>query len=92
MYAVWKGQEEAVKYLLDNDAKLHLKDINGKCVLHIAVEEEQTDMLRLLLQIEGVDKLIDSPDKDFKTPIHCAARHGNSDVRCLFSYLFVFLM
>lgn len=80
MYAVWRGHSEVVTYLLEQKAKLHLTDINGKCVLHIAVEEEQEDMLELLLTIDGIDKLINATDKDFKTPLHYAARIGNDAV------------
>ena len=79
MLAVWKGQNEIVKFLVDQGASVYVKDMDDKNLLHLAIEEDNDDTLALLFNTPA-KRLTDSPDKEFLTPLHYAARFGNVEV------------
>lgn len=79
MCAVWKGQNEVVKYLLDEGANIKITDLLSKTVLHLSIEEDHYDTLSLLMQLGGTE-LVQKSDKDYKTPLHYAAAMGNEPV------------
>ncbi|XP_066924835.1 transient receptor potential cation channel subfamily A member 1-like isoform X2 [Clytia hemisphaerica] len=76
MLAVWKGQDEIVQFLIDKGASVYVKDLGDKNVLHLAIEEDNDDTLILLFNTPA-KRLINAPDKEFKTPLHYAAKVGN---------------
>lgn len=87
MCAVWKGHNEVVKYILERDPKrtnrlLSINDIQSKCVLHLAIEEDCYDTLELLLKGEG-KKLINDTDKDYKSCMHYAAEKESDQMLIL---------
>ena len=49
--ACWKGQTEAVQFLLDNGAQIAETDCSLMTVLHWAVQYGHYDTLNLLLQV-----------------------------------------
>jgi len=53
--------------------------MSDKNVVHIAIEEDNDDTLILLFGTDA-KRLIDAPDKEFKTPLHYAAQVGNIEV------------
>lgn len=79
MLAVWKGQNEVVQFLVDQGASVYVKDMSDKNVLHLAIEEHNDDTLAMLFNTPA-KRLINSPDKEYKTPLHYAARVGNVGV------------
>lgn len=79
MCAVWKGQNDVVDYLLNVGAKINVTDINMKTLLHLAIEEDWDETLTMLIN-RGGHILINSVDKDFKSPLHYAANMGNEEV------------
>ena len=77
--AVWKGQTEAGKLLIDKGAKTQVTDSTLKTCLHLAVDNDHTDTLEMLLE-NGASGLVNTTDKDYKTPLHYAAHEGNFEV------------
>ena len=53
--------------------------MGDKNVLHLAIEEDNDDTLILLFNTPA-KRLINAPDKEFKTPLHYAAKVGNIEV------------
>ncbi|XP_032236957.1 transient receptor potential cation channel subfamily A member 1 isoform X2 [Nematostella vectensis] len=83
MCAVKRGHLDAVRLLLSRDTPISIRDINGRCCLHVAVYCDDVTTLRLLLE-NGGKRLIDLQDKSDKTPLHFAAIGGNMQmVTCL---------
>ena len=75
-----KGLKTSFYFLLHvTGANIYVKDMNDKNVLHLAIEENNNDTLILLFGTEA-KRLIDAPDKEFKTPLHFAAQGGNIEV------------
>ena len=61
------------------DRLLGINDINSRCVLHLAIEENCLSTLELLLAGRG-KKLINDTDKDYKSCLHYAAEQPGNDV------------
>ncbi|XP_066924796.1 transient receptor potential cation channel subfamily A member 1-like [Clytia hemisphaerica] len=84
MCAVWKGHNHVVEYLLERnpariDRLLGINDINSRCVLHLAIEEDCLSTLEMLLKGKG-KKLINDTDKDYKSCVHYAAEKPVDDM------------
>lgn len=75
----WKGQTDAVKVLIDKGAKIQALDTSLKTCLHLAVEHDNLATFKMLLD-NGASGLVNSTDKNYMTPMHCAAREGNIEV------------
>ena len=56
---------------------VNTKDIDGKTPIHVAVEENKLETVRLLFK-EGGD--LDSRTNEGDTPLHAAARYGHTEV------------
>lgn len=81
MLAVWKGQNEIVKFLIEQGADINVTDTTySKNLLHLAIEEDKDDTLKLLFE-KGGKCLMNSGDKNYQTPLHYAAKVGNIEVR-----------
>ena len=80
MCAVWKGKNEIVEYLLQNGAKIDLTDVDMRTVFHLAIDENHADTLQLLISKSQThqdhEEIVNAVDKDFKTPLHYAAKLG----------------
>ena len=82
--AVLKGQTAASELLIDMGANYLLKDAFMRNVLHIAVQEQHSETLKMLLK-KGCSNLVNQMDKDYRTPLHYAAAVGNIKV-CIYLY------
>ncbi|XP_074605773.1 transient receptor potential cation channel subfamily A member 1-like isoform X1 [Acropora palmata] len=79
MCAVKRGQTNAIMYLLQHGAQMHYRDSFGRTCLHVAADSGIVHTVDLILQIDGMD-LINSVDKDRRTPLHYAASKGNPQI------------
>ena len=79
LLAVWKGQTESAKLLIEEGAKLYLTDSTMNTCIHLAVEYDHCDTLTMLLE-NGAVGLINLTDKDYRTPLHDAACSGSVKV------------
>ena len=70
-----------VQLLVENEADLNDKDINGKTPLHFASEIYDRDIQRLLLR-KGAD--VNACDDNGVTALHLASKNGN---KCLVQLL-----
>lgn len=79
MCAVWKGQKDVVEYLLDADADINVVDISSRSLIHLAVDDDLEETLKLLL-VRGCEVFVDSDDNNNRRPLHYAASIGNEEV------------
>lgn len=78
MCAVWKGQKDIVEYLLDADADINVVDISSRSLIHLAVDDDLEETLKLLL-VRGCEVFVDSDDNNNRRPLHYAASIGNEE-------------
>ena len=78
--ASWKGQTQAVLLLVEEGAKIQMTESSLKTCVHLAVEDDHCATLKALLD-NGAAGLVNTTDKDYKTPLHYAAQMGNFLVR-----------
>jgi ankyrin repeat protein len=69
MNAVLVSDKRSAKTLIENGARLELREEEGRTALYIAVEYGVTDMTRMLIDA-GAD--INAKNKDGYTPLQCA--------------------
>eukprot|EP00794_Sanderia_malayensis_P000575 gene575-1234_t len=74
--AVWKGQTEAAELLCNKGARMHITDASLKTCVHLVVEYDHIDTLSMLMGTSAIG-LVNSTDKDYRTPLHYAALEGN---------------
>ncbi|KAJ7386254.1 hypothetical protein OS493_010658 [Desmophyllum pertusum] len=79
MCAVKRGHHCAVKFLLQHGSPIDLRDVNHRTCLHVAVYSSEAETLRTIIQAGG-ECLLNSRDKNDKTPLHYAATQGNLQV------------
>ncbi|KAL9957506.1 hypothetical protein ACROYT_G039145 [Oculina patagonica] len=79
MCAVKRGHHGAVKFLLQHGSPIDLRDLNQRTCLHVAVYSSDVDTLKTIIQAGG-DCLLNSRDKNDKTPLHYAATKGNLQI------------
>lgn len=91
MFAVWKGQNEIVSFLIDQGAEMDVIDTtHAKNLVHLVIEEGHVSTLKLLFE-KGAKSLINNGDKDYRTPLHYASQVGNIEVSTLFVRSFVLI-
>ncbi len=73
------GKAEYARTLLTKGAKINLKDNLGNTPLHYAVLSSEVDVLKVLLDVKGVD--LQQQNVDGQTPLEFARAKLNSD-RC----------
>ncbi|WP_338967567.1 ankyrin repeat domain-containing protein [Spiroplasma endosymbiont of Lonchoptera lutea] len=76
-YAIFHGNLDIVKLLLENGANINLQNNNGNNALITAVENGHTDIVKLLLK-NGAD--INHQNKFGITPLITAATYGELDI------------
>ncbi|XP_061073537.1 receptor-interacting serine/threonine-protein kinase 4-like isoform X2 [Conger conger] len=77
-YAVQVANEEAVKFLLLNNANPNLADPAGSTALHLAAEKKLRNISEVLLSRKATNP--NAKDEDLYTPLHFAALNGDEDV------------
>lgn len=78
--AVVAGHANCAKMLLESGAEIAARDKYQRCCVHLAVENNKEDVLRLLLERCG-SGIINFPDVLERTPLHYAASSTNIKVR-----------
>ncbi|MEO0202771.1 MAG: ankyrin repeat domain-containing protein [candidate division WOR-3 bacterium] len=72
--SVSRGELSKTKDFINKGADINIKNNNGKTPLHIAVENEYEDIVKLLLE-KNVD--VNIKDNEGNTPLHKAVKNGN---------------
>lgn len=80
--AVTAGRLDCGRLLLEYGADVSALDARGRSCLHLAVENEQEEMIALLVQNKSRTKLVNlaEPEKE-RTPLHYAAMAANIKVK-----------
>ena len=76
LLAVKTGDEEMVKFFLDNGANLVDQNSNGANALHLATSLNKVNIMELIYDAEGGEDLLDEEDWDDRTPLHYAAKYN----------------
>lgn len=76
--AVALANEEAVKFLLLNNANPNLADARGSAPLHLASEKRLKGVAELLLGRRGTN--VNARDEDQYTALHCSAQNGDEAI------------
>jgi ankyrin repeat protein len=76
-YAVKYSHLEAARLLLNNDANISNTYEDSSTLLHIAVENMYTDMVKLLLQYGANPNTVNWLDT---TPLHHVVWHGKGEI------------
>jgi ankyrin repeat protein len=71
LHALWSGDPETIRKLLQSDVNLDRADAQGRTLLMEAVLEKRADLVKLLLD-HGVDPKL--ADHDGSTALHFAAQ------------------
>ncbi|XP_077597057.1 receptor-interacting serine/threonine-protein kinase 4 isoform X2 [Stigmatopora nigra] len=77
-YAVSSANEEALKFLLLNNADPNLANARGSTPLHLAAEKQLKPLAELLLARRSAN--VDAKDEDQYTALHWAAQNGDEAV------------
>jgi hypothetical protein len=75
MHAVKNGNLEMISYLLGEQPDTNARGYKGQTVLHIAAQIRVKNVLKLLLNTDGLE--VDAIDDDGMTAMHHAAKHDN---------------
>ncbi len=77
MYAVWVGNTDAVKYLIEKGADINAKDTGGATALHLAAWKGHTSIALYL-----IDKgsFVNIMSKEGMTPLDIAMMRENRDI------------
>ncbi|KAM7211560.1 Ankyrin repeat-containing domain protein [Rhypophila decipiens] len=77
MLAVINGHEDVAGVLLSKGARVAEADSQGRSSLHLAVEQMNESMLRLLLDhCQGLNAAVNAYDSNGRTPLHIAVGGG----------------
>nr|XP_034184113.1 uncharacterized protein LOC117606144 isoform X1 [Osmia lignaria] len=68
---------EVVKFILNQNVSLNVKNINGQSPLHIAALYGRANIVKFF--VEETELCIDDRDNNKKTPLHTAAENGNKN-------------
>lgn len=78
--AVAAGHTNCAKLLLESGADIAARDKYQRCCVHLAVENDKGDVLKMLLQRSGPG-LCNVPDMHERTALHYAALSAKTGVR-----------
>ena len=76
LLAVKSGDEEMVKFFMDNGANLMDQNGNGANALHLATSLNKVMIMELIYDAEYGEELLDEEDWDGCTPMHYAAKYN----------------
>ena len=76
LLAVKSGDEEMVKFFLNNGANLVDQNGNGANALHLATSLNKVKIMELIYDAEDGEDLLDEEDRDSRTPLHYAAKYN----------------
>jgi len=79
MCAAKRGHNSAILFLLQRGSPIDLRDSHQRTCLHVAAHSADVETVDIILKNGGKD-LIDSLDKDNRTPIHYAAAKGSYEI------------
>lgn len=77
MYAVWVGNEDAVKYLIEKGANVNAQDIGGATALHLAAWKSYTSIALYLID-KGASTTATS--NEGMTPMDIAIMRENREI------------
>ncbi|KAH8726635.1 ankyrin repeat-containing domain protein, partial [Phaeosphaeriaceae sp. PMI808] len=75
MYAIKQDNRDMVSFLLDNNADVNVRGERGQTVLHIATQNRNEDIFKLILKSKGLD--FDARDDNGLTALHHCAKQNN---------------
>ena len=78
--AVAAGHTNCAKLLLESGADITARDKYQRCCIHLAVENDKEDVLKMLLERSG-SGLTNVPDIRERTALHYAALSTNTRVK-----------
>lgn len=76
--AASRGKIKIVKAIIKNSDFDVNKHINGTTTLHLVAKKGISNIMKLLLSVNGVD--VNVRDEDMRTPLHIAALEGNTEI------------
>ncbi|XP_078348823.1 transient receptor potential cation channel subfamily A member 1-like isoform X2 [Oculina patagonica] len=79
MCAVKRGHHRAILFLLQRGSPIDLRDSHQRTCLHVAAYSANVETVDIILK-NGGKELIDSLDRDSRTPIHYAAAKGSREI------------
>ncbi|MFZ2890946.1 ankyrin repeat domain-containing protein [Sulfuricurvum sp.] len=77
MYAVWVGNTEAVKYLIEKGADINAQDLGGATALHLAAWKGHTPIALYLLEKGASGRAM---SKEGMTPLDIALMRENHEI------------
>jgi ankyrin repeat protein len=77
MYAVWVGNTEAIKYLIEKGADVNAQDLGGATALHLAAWKGYTPIALYLLEKGASGSTM---SKDGMTALDIALMRGNHEI------------
>ncbi|KAF7590226.1 hypothetical protein BBP40_003110, partial [Aspergillus hancockii] len=75
---VYTGPERVVALLLQRGVNVNVRNSRGQTPLHIAAQNGQLGVVRLLLASQQID--VDARDQQGSTPLHMASEKGHVEV------------
>ncbi|KAB8079278.1 ankyrin repeat-containing domain protein [Aspergillus leporis] len=75
---VYTGPERVVALLLQRGVNVNVRNSRGQTPLHIAAQNGQLDVVRLLLASQQID--VNARDQQGSTPLHLASEKGHVEV------------
>jgi len=76
LLAVKSGDEEMVKFFLDNGATVTDQGVNGASALHLAASFNKVKIMELICNANEGEDLLDEEDWNDRTPLHYAAKYN----------------
>ena len=77
--AAFANNTNACKILIENGAKVEVKDIGGFTPLHLSTDIAIVELLLDNIAIENKEDVINTKTKNGRTPLHEAALHGPAE-------------
>jgi uncharacterized protein len=77
MYAVWVGNLEAIKHLIEKGADVNAQDSGGATALHLAAWKGRTDIALYLLKNGSSGSIM---SKEGMTPLDIALTQGHREI------------